>query len=407
MSFTRTLCASLLLASLLGCDGQGSPAGDSQSPGDVGADTASGGGACDVLDQLGCDGQVGSQEDSQSPGDVGEEDDGSADAVASVDAGDGTDPTGSDGQGVPGEDSLSPADVQEDVIVSAGPVSIVDTCEVVRDPDGSLHETDWEVPWATLGGEPLMMSIAHPTAAGLHPLVVFVHGGGWSDGGRYWYDGTIETVAANGFVAASVDYRLAGEAGNRFPTAVQDVRCAIRWLRANASTYGIDPARVAVVGGSAGAQISALIGLAPEVEAFDGECPVQGQSAAVSAVAGFYGPFDLRASSFGGDESGMWDVETLLGGLAADLPELAAQASPLLYVDASDPPVLLSHGDADTVVPLAQSQGLLEALQAAGVPSALVTVPGGEHGYVPDAEGAQHLQSTCTFMQFLRDTIGD
>lgn len=287
-----------------------------------------------------------------------------------------------------------------------GSISIVDTCELGEDVDGTHHQMHRDVAWATLGGQPLLMNIARPTAAGAHPLVVFVHGGAWAYGDRNEYDGTIETVAANGFVAASVDYRLAGEAGNYFPTPVQDVRCAIRWLRDNAATYAIDPERVAIVGGSAGGHLAALVGLAQDETDFDGECPAKG-SAAVSAIASFYGPSDLRASAYGGHEVGQWNVDLLLGSLAANAPDAAAKASPVLYVDANDPPVLLSHGDADAEVPLSESEALLATLQTAGVPSALVTVAGGEHGHGPVASDAPVLRSSCTFLQFLRDTLAD
>lgn len=287
-----------------------------------------------------------------------------------------------------------------------GSIAIVDTCDVVRDEDGSLHTFEADIPWATLGGQQLLMNVARPKTPGPHPLVVFVHGGGWSSGERTWYDPSLRTVAANGYVAATIDYRLSTDDGTRFPVPVQDVRCAVRWLRANAASYGIDPDRIALVGGSAGGHLAALVGLSAGDAAFDGECPATA-SAEVSSVVALYGPFDLRASAYGGHEVGQWNVELLLGSMASSAPDAAAQASPLLYVDADDPPVLLTHGDKDVDVPLTESETFLAALQAAGVPSALVTVEGGEHGYDPDSPWPEHQRSTCTFFRFLEDTLGD
>jgi acetyl esterase/lipase len=135
---------------------------------------------------------------------------------------------------------------------SAGPVELVSSCTLPSAPDSSTFRVAKDVTYSTAGGKELALDIAWPTTGGPHPVVVFIHGGGWSDGAKYWYASEIETLASLGYAAATIDYRLAQEQSNIFPAAVQDVRCALRWLVASKDRYAIDDTRVAVAGGSAG-----------------------------------------------------------------------------------------------------------------------------------------------------------
>jgi len=257
------------------------------------------------------------------------------------------------------------------------------------------------------GYRPLTLDLYHPGPRGMAlPLVVFVHGGGWNGGDKRQAAGfadfprALAELAAQGYVVASVGYRLSGEA--RFPAAVQDVKTAIRWLRGQARELNLDTTRVAVWGDGAGGQLAALTGVTCGVAAFDpeagradtGELP----SACVQAVIDWYGASDLQslaADKAGGSAAdGFKPVEQgfappptsdeggYLGCEPASCPPMVARlASPLAFISASSPPFLIQHGEADTVIPPAQSQKLHEALRKAGVPAELITYPGVGHNF--------------------------
>jgi acetyl esterase/lipase len=230
-----------------------------------------------------------------------------------------------------------------------------------------------------------------------HPaLVVFIHGGGWVTGDKR---GPLPTTAVEffveqGYAVASVNYRLADEA--TFPAQLLDVKAAIRWLRANAGSYGFDPDRMVVVGESAGAHLASLLGVsAGEPQFDDPDLGNAGVSSAVSAVVDFYGPVDLLASPDQldanaycqqlGRQAGELDpaIEQLLGAPAADVPDLAGAANPLLYLspDRDVPPFLILHGDRDCIVPYQASVALDAAIRDVAGPerSTLVIVPGSGH----------------------------
>ena len=208
------------------------------------------------------------------------------------------------------------------------------------------------------------------------PVVLWVHGGGWSQGSKDRCPAT--WLAAEGFAVASVQYRLSTQA--RWPAQIEDCREAVRWLRRQAATHGLDAERIGAWGGSAGGHLVALMGTLPlpENEVVSGR---------ISAVCDWYGPSDLLTMPANVVTATRTRAEVeksngalLLGGAVMDRPELARQASALHQVSAGDAAFLIQHGDADPQVPLAQSQRLHEALVAAGVESTLVVLPGAGHG---------------------------
>ncbi|HTI67036.1 MAG TPA: alpha/beta hydrolase [Caulobacteraceae bacterium] len=249
-------------------------------------------------------------------------------------------------------------------------------------------------------------------------LVLWIHGGGWSQGDprgggiqapayRDWPK-VLASLAGRGYVVAGISYRLSGEA--RFPAAIFDVKAAVRWLRANAATYGIDPARVVVWGGSAGGQLAALLGTSCNVVELEGT-PVRGAQASscVQGVVDFYGPTDFRqmdAQRLPNTDSASHDAPTsgesvYLGcPLPQCPPEQLRLANPIAFVDRTDPPFLIMHGDADTAVPPKQSQILYDALKAAGVKAELLYVPGVNHIFAgaTDAQGAMILDKVFAFL---------
>ncbi len=233
--------------------------------------------------------------------------------------------------------------------------------------------TERDIPYCSMGGVELRMDLYHPgSKEARRPVTLYVHGGGWTKGDKIDRAGALEIRALQsaGFVVAAVNYRLAPE--HRFPAMIEDVKCAVRYLRAHADKYHIDPDRIGAWGGSAGGHLVSLLGTADKSAGFDVGEHLQ-HSSRVQAVVALFGPTDLTVPFPGG-------YERARGVFAGFDPALA---SPVTYVSRDDPPFLLLHGDSDKLVPIEQSQRLLAALQAAGVPAKLVTVENAGHGFRP------------------------
>ncbi|MGX5656655.1 alpha/beta hydrolase fold domain-containing protein [Geodermatophilus nigrescens] len=263
------------------------------------------------------------------------------------------------------------------------------------------------VPYAALpGARPLELDLYLPAGDGPHPVVLFLHGGGWRLGSRrsggpaFPARTLFERAAAAGIAVASADYRLSGEA--RWPAQLSDAKAAVRWLRARAHELGIDGDRVAAWGESAGGHLAALLGLVTDPE-LEGDVGVTGPSSAVVAVAAWYPPTDLVgfAGDVGADPADATTREAqLLGAAPADAPDAAAEASPLTHVSAGAPPFLLLHGRADRFVPCVQSERLADALRAAGADVALHTYAGADHMWLGAPEAAADaLDRTVAFLR--------
>lgn len=233
-------------------------------------------------------------------------------------------------------------------------------------------------------GTPLALDLARPEGAGPFPAIVFVHGGAWLGGDRGMYAHEIrEQAAPRGFVAVSLDYRLLDPdrndvARHPFPAQIEDVRCAIRFLRANAAKLGIDSGRIGATGHSAGGHLSLLAGLADPERAPGAEWAEQ--SSRVQAVVNQSGPTDLASLARSSDGARSLMV-MLLPGPIESLATRAAGGSPVAFVTPDDPPVLTIHGERDETVPVEQALLLDSALAAAGVKHALLVLPGERHVY--------------------------
>ena len=235
-----------------------------------------------------------------------------------------------------------------------------------------LGTIEKDVTYCTMGGIALKLDIYYPDSASPWPVTMYIHGGGWSKGDKAEGAGALEIPALQsaGFMVVAINYRLAPE--NPFPAMIEDAKCAVRYLRAHAGEYNLDPNRIGVWGGSAGGHLVNLLGTTDESAGFDvGE--YLNQSSRVQAVVDMFGPTDLTVQFEGGYEG----ASRVFAGFDAAL------ASPVTYVTPDDPPFLLFHGDSDPLVPIEQSQIFLAALQAAGVPAKLVTVENAGHSFKP------------------------
>lgn len=226
-----------------------------------------------------------------------------------------------------------------------------------------------------------------PRKAGPKPLILYVHGGGWANsdsrhsGALANFPAVLASLAAEGFVVASVEYRHASEAP--FPAQIQDVRAALRFLKANAAKYGIDPARTGVMGGSAGGHLSGLLALSCGDRSLDaaGTAAPEG-SECVQAFVGWYGIYDAAALAASRPSGQDGAIEKLLGCSGGCPADKLAVFSPVTYLDRKDPPTLLIHGVEDRTVPVAQSHLLEERMKAAGVPVEAIYIPAVDHSFM-------------------------
>jgi acetyl esterase/lipase len=237
--------------------------------------------------------------------------------------------------------------------------------------------------YASPDAQPLLLDLRVPDGKGPHPVIVYLHSGAWIMGDRF--GGPAVRQALRGYAVASIEYRLAP--AHIWPAQVQDTKAAIRWLRANASRFNLDPNRIALFGTSAGGHIASVAATStlPEHEGLDLGNPQF--SSRVKAVVDLYGPADLlkieedKLPCIPLDGNAPFMPPSLLMGCPIqECRDWTATASPMTYVTPDDPPFLIMHGMLDCLVPYTQSVALHQKLQATGVHSTLVLLPTGEHG---------------------------
>ena len=261
-------------------------------------------------------------------------------------------------------------------------------------------QTTLDLPYAYVpnfygaSAEALRMHVVYPApdpASPGYPALIWVCGGGWEccDPANRLHD--LSYFAERGYVVCLIEYRVTGIAP--FPAQIQDVKTAIRFVRAHAARFRVDPNRIALMGDSAGGHLVTLAGLTPGKPEFTGE-QWAGASEAVQAVVNWYGVTDfagMLAAYGASDASAMRPTECLVKlfhGWPQDDPALVRLATPLAYVTPKAPPFLILHGDRDATVPYAQSESLYAALEAAGVPCDLYTIAGAGHATAEFAQKA-------------------
>jgi acetyl esterase/lipase len=246
----------------------------------------------------------------------------------------------------------------------------------IQIPDSLIADRDVE--YSPLGGGQTMDILRPREASGPLPAILLVHGGGFREGMKEWYLPVAIQMAQHGYVTATVNYRLAPR--NRFPAAVQDVKSAVRFLRANAAKYHIDPNHIGARGSSAGGNLVLMLGLTDGVKEFESVGPNLDVSNAVQCVVDEYGPTDLTQSYFKSVDAAEV-LPLFLGGDLTDQRLAHMRASPLNWVTPNAVPILALHGTADPYVAYEHSLWIIERLIAAGVPAELETFTGAGHGF--------------------------
>jgi acetyl esterase/lipase len=238
------------------------------------------------------------------------------------------------------------------------------------------------------------------------PLMIYIHGGGWWNGNKEQSVISLLPWIEMGYAVANVEYRLGGAAGA--PAAVEDCRCALRWLRNHAKEYRLDPARIVLSGHSAGGHLALMTGLVPTSAGLDLSCVDRAEGGIgehtmadipVAAIINWFGITDVK-DLLSGPNAKTYAVRWIGSNPStADREALASRLSPLTYVRANQPPVFTIHGDDDPTVPYTQGTRLRDALTRAGVPNEMITVPGGKHGGFPPNESLRIWTAIRAFLQ--------
>lgn len=250
-------------------------------------------------------------------------------------------------------------------------------------PQATLDSLDEKlnVTYARYGDRTLEMDLYRPQGAwGELPAIVCIHGGGWKKGSRINHRKVAQTLAAQGFVTASISYRLSGEA--QFPAQIQDCKAAVRFLRANANEFGIDTSRIGAIGHSAGGHLAALLATSSGVMELEGKGGNSEFSSAIQAVVPMGGQTDLlsqRTRDISSDENRGEIWRQFLGGSQTDNPETYRLASPLVHLDKTDPPCWLITGENDS--PSTRADDLRLKMKEFGIPNGLTIIQDAPHPF--------------------------
>lgn len=256
-----------------------------------------------------------------------------------------------------------------------------------------------DVEYGTGGGEKLQMDLALPKGApSPRPAIVFIHGGGWAAGDRKSNASAIEHVARDGYIGATVSYRFAPK--YVWPAQIEDCKCAVRYLRANAKKLDLDPLRIGAIGFSAGGHLSMMLGTMDPADKLEGEGGNSDESSKVQAVVSYFGPTDFSVEYPPASRN---IVRKFIGGTLEEKRDEYKAASPVTYVNAGDAPMLLFQGTNDELVPHDQAFRMAEALTKAGVPGRVEILLGEKHGW----RGPEARRTTAAYLAFFESHLAN
>ncbi len=268
------------------------------------------------------------------------------------------------------------------------PVQSIEASAADVNPPHHARRVIRDIVYGQGGGLPLLLDLYLPDEARPpYPAVIFIYHWGGGGQARRHFSPQATYLVERGIASAIISYRSSGPA--TFPTSIEDAKAAVRWMRANAEEHGIDPDKIAAAGGSAGAQLAALLGTSGGVTELEGTGGNSTYSSTVNLVIAFNGMFDMKElheySMSAGNRNIADVLEAYVGGTPEQFPEEYEASSPITHIDERDPPVLLLHGTGDELVPFEQSLRFKEALEAAGVPVELFEAEGAGHGFFNNA----------------------
>jgi len=250
--------------------------------------------------------------------------------------------------------------------------------------------------YGVAGGEKLLLDAFYlrPKAPTLRPALIWVHGGGWGAGDKDAFAIAARALAQQGYVGFSINYRLTANGSNCWPAQLDDVQRAVRWVRAHAERYGIDPQRIGAIGHSAGGQLVTCLGTRETRD--NSDAALAWYSSRVACVVDMSGPVDFVNWENPQIEGA---IRNLLGGPVAARPAAARDASPLYNVDAQSAPFLILQGQRDELVHYHQAERLDAALRAAGVESRLLIFKDEGHVLTKKENSDRMTQATLEFLK--------
>ena len=264
-----------------------------------------------------------------------------------------------------------------------GMLDLIDTEPVVPEDITAIKN----VTYKSLDSGDLQLDIyKRKDLEGPAPTMIFIHGGAWKKGNREDYLPYLIDYAKKGYITITISYRFSDVA--KFPAAAQDVSCAIKWVKSNAAEYGIDPDRIAVVGGSAGAHLALLIGYGGNEPVFNQDCESE-VSSNVNVIVDLYGPVDMTTPYAASSD----EVLSFLGTTYEQNPALYKLSSPHTFITSDDPPTLIFQGTIDALVPVSQSDSLNSWLEQVGVPHDYHRLKGWPH----TMDVAKEVNEYCQF----------
>lgn len=258
------------------------------------------------------------------------------------------------------------------------------------------------------GTQDMKLDMARPTGKGPFPAVVCIHGGAWTMGDRsdlsrpsgiFGGKSLIELLAKEGYVAATVSYRLAP--GAKFPAQIEDCKAAVRFLRKHAEKFAINPEKIGAVGFSAGGHLACLLGVCRREDKLEGNGGCEDCESSVQAVCSFFGPTDLTGPDMTNALVVKSIMEPWLGFNYKDNPEVYRKASPVCYVNKNCPPFLFIHGTRDPIVNLKHSNDLCQKLTDFGISAKVIEIKDAGHGW-----GGKNAElSLQKMLEFFRETL--